>query len=821
MTSLAEAHQRVDQWLSARSWQAMPFQQQAWEAYLRGDSGLIHSPTGSGKTLAAWLGPLMEGMVLDGDDARPPDLRVLWITPMRALARDTRGHLERTVEELGVNWSVDLRTGDTSSQTRVRQRKRLPTALVTTPESLSLMLSYRGASRQLRSVRAVVVDEWHELMGSKRGVQLELCLAWLRRLNPGLRVWGLSATLGNLEQAMEVLVGPGRSGRLIESGERKQISIRALVPDNISRFPWAGHLGLHQLDSLQPSLHGDGACLLFTNTRAQAELWYEALVKARPDRLERIALHHGSIDRQVRTRVEEGLASGELDCVVSTSSLDLGVDFTPVDRVIQVGSPRGVARLVQRAGRSGHQPGRPSEVLCVASHAFELVEIAAARRAWQLGQVEQRLPVTGSLDVLIQHMVTLAAGDGLDVQALWQSLAGCHAYHQLSRAQFDWCLVFVTRGGPVLEHYPQFQRLMEVDGALRLDNRAQVQRHRMSVGTITSDHMMQVRFHRGGRIGSVEEAFVARLRPGDVFLFAGRALELVRVRDMTVWVRAASSSRSSVPRWQGGRLPLSSQLADSVRDILDEVADDVFRDEETRALMPLFEIQKRWSRVPRRQELLIERSRSREGDHLFIFPFAGRLANEGLAALVALRLARRKSATFHLSASDYGFELQAADIDQLDEADWRELLAPDNLEGDLNEALNAGELARRQFRDIARISGLVFSGYPGAGKSTRQIQISAGLLYDTLAEHDPDHGLIRQARREVLDQQLDMGRMRAALEAAQRQRIVLVDTERFSPLAFPLWSERQRHRLSTEKWHERVQRMLTTLEGAADDAAGC
>jgi len=381
-------------WFADQGRTPFGFQRRAWTAYLEGRSGLIHSPTGSGKTLAAWLGPL-----LDAATGQTPGLKVLWITPLRALARDTTEGLAAAVAGMGVGWRVEMRTGDTGQTARSRQRARPPDALVTTPESLSVMLSHPDAGTLLSGVRGIVVDEWHELLGSKRGVQLQLCLARLRRLAPGLRTWGLSATLGNLREAMEVLLGPGHEGELVRGEVPRDIRIRALVPPEVERFPWAGHLGTRLLPRVVEAIDGAGTTLFFTNTRSQAELWHEALVAARPDWRDRVALHHGSVDRTRREAVERGIAEGTLKCVVCTSSLDLGVDFSPVDQVIQVGSPKGVARLMQRAGRSGHRPGVPSEVLCVPTHAFELVEIAAARRAWEAGRIEARTPPVLCLDV--------------------------------------------------------------------------------------------------------------------------------------------------------------------------------------------------------------------------------------------------------------------------------------------------------------------------------------------------------------------------------------------------------------------------------------
>lgn len=803
-------------WFARQGWEPAAFQRATWGAYLEGGSGLVHSATGSGKSLAAWGGPLLEALA-DGD--HDPPLRVLWITPLRALAADTVSHLQAAADGVGLAWRVEKRTGDTGASVRARQRRQPPAALVTTPESLSLLLSYRRGGEAFRGLRAVVVDEWHELLGSKRGVQLELCLARLRALAPGLRIWGLSATLGNTAEARDVLLAGTGAGPLVRGSAQKRIRIRGLLPERHARFPWAGHLGVTLLPSVLEYLAQARSCLLFTNTRAQAELWFEAVLRARSDWLEGLGLHHGSIDRELRGRIEAGLRAGRFRCVVCTSSLDLGVDFSPVDRVVQVGSPKGVARLAQRAGRCGHQPGAESEVLCVPGHALELVEIAAARRAWQAGRIEARPPLRGCLDVLAQHLVTLAAGDGFEPDALLAEVRTTHAYRDLPDDAWQWVLDFVTGGGPVLQAYPDFRRVLRGDdGRYRIAGRGQAGRHRMGIGTITSDAAVAVRFQGGGHLGTVEESFVSRLRPGDTFLFAGRALELVRVRDMTAHVRRARGARRAVPRWQGGRLPLSTELAESVREILAEAREGILRDPETRAVADVLAVQQEWSALPGPRELLAERVRTREGEHLFLFPFAGRLVHEGLAALVAWRLGRRIPATFSITVNDYGFELLADRLPDLDEPGLRSLFDTANLVTDLLACVNASELARRQFRDIARIAGLVFQGYPGRGKSARQLQASSGLIYDTLARYDPDHRLLAQARDEVLERQLELQRLRRVLEAVAGWTVRYREPGRLTPLAFPLWADRLRNRLSTERWQDRVERMVARLEQAAGPA---
>lgn len=811
--------ERIADWFAARDWRILDFQRETWAAYAAGESGLIHAPTGTGKTLAAWFAALGDWLARADDATATPELAVLWITPLRALAADTTVHLQSSAAELGLNWTVERRTGDTKSHIKARQRKRLPSALVTTPESLSLLLSYAEYARAFARLECVVVDEWHELLSTKRGVQLELCLARLRALRPQLKTWGLSATLANLDDAGAALTG-GAPVRRIRGVVPAETVIEALLPDTIERFPWAGHLGTRLVAPVIAALEDARTTLLFTNTRSQAELWHQALLRARPDWIDQIALHHGSLDRGLRERVEAMIADGRLRCVVATSSLDLGVDFSPVDQVIQIGSPKGVARLLQRAGRSGHRPGVASRILCVPTHAFELVEIAAARRKAEAGEVEARTPLAGALDVLSQHVVTRALGStadgGVAADTLLAEVRSTRAYRDLGEAEWRWTLDFVTRGGAALAAYPDFQRVEMADGLLSVPDRRIARRHRMTMGTITSDAAMTVKFLRGGRLGTVEERFIAQLAPGDAFLFAGRMLELVRVRDLTAYVRAATRRQRNVPRWAGGRLAISGTLADAIRALLEEARDGRFESPEMAALADLLAVQRDWSALPAADELLVEHVTSREGRHWFFYPFAGRLAHEGLSALVAWRLARLHAATFRFSVNDYGFELVTRNRVDFSVDELRAALSPEGLVDDLMACLNAAELSKRAFRDIARIAGLVFSGYPGSHKSARQVQASSGLVFDVLTRYDSDNLLLDQARREVLERELEFDRVSAALARIQQQDLCLTRPPRLTPLGFPLWVERVASQVSNESWRDRVQRMTVQLEKAAD-----
>ena len=807
-------------WCTSRGWEAFPFQEDVWRACAAGTSGLVHAPTGTGKTLAAWLGALARSRAAD-----TAGLRVVWITPLRALAADTVAALEQPLDDLrkctwlSRRWRVGLRTGDTSAADRRRLKENWPEALVTTPESLSILLSLDDAHDIFASLDTVVVDEWHELLSTKRGVQTELALARLRALRPDLATWGLSATLPNLDEAVSALVGPGQAAaaEIVQACVPRRLTIDTLIPTPMERFPWAGHMGLRLLPQVIAAIDAVTTTLVFTNTRSQAERWFEAIQSARPDWKKLVALHHGSVDRDLRTQAEQGLKQGRLKCVVATSSLDLGVDFGPVEQVLQVGSPKGIARLLQRAGRSGHTPGATGRLVCVPTHALELVECAAARTAAEAGQVEPRRPLLAPLDCLAQHIVTIACSGGFREADLLTEVRSTHAYAALDDASWRWALDFAARGGPALAAYPDYARIIERFGRWYVASKAIARKHRMSIGTITADATVDVKWLRGSRLGTVEESFIARLNEGDRFLFAGKPLILFRFDGLNAWVkRARGSAALQVPRWNGGRMPLSTLLSSAVLDLV-RTADnsDAAIPAEARAVVPLFQTQARWSRLPDHETLLVEQWQGRDGHHTFIFPFAGRLVHEGLAALVAWRIASRRPTTLTFAATDWGFALSGREPLATDERTWRQLFSPANLLEDLLGCLNGTEMARRHFREIARVAGLV----SGAGRSSRQTQASAGLLYDVLLEHDGDNMLLAQARREVLEQQFEFQRLHEALDAIATKEIRILATPRISPLAFPIWAAFVQSRLTTQGWLERITAMATELEQAAAAAS--
>ncbi|QHI99110.1 ligase-associated DNA damage response DEXH box helicase [Xylophilus rhododendri] len=833
-------------WFSERGWKAFGFQKEVWKALAEGRSGLLHATTGAGKTYAVWLGALQAFSQRAAEGEEPGSRRrstpsvpltVLWITPMRALAADTLTALRRPLDELAgrhpgiARWTAGARTGDTDSGERSAQSRRLPTVLVTTPESLSLMLARADAQELLRGVELVVADEWHELLGNKRGVQLQLAIARIRGWNPALRVWGMSATLGNLQEAMETLLGPrqpGDEGVLVQGKIDKRLVVDTLLPGNAARFSWAGHLGLRMLPQVVAELDQSGTTLVFVNVRSQAELWYKAILEARPDWAGVLAIHHGSLDRGVRDWVEQGLKAGSLKAVVCTSSLDLGVDFLPVERVVQIGSPKGVARLLQRAGRSGHAPGRPSRITLVPTHSLEIIEAAAARAAIRAGHVERRSSPHQPVDVLAQHLVTVALGGGFEPEALYAEVRRTAAYRELPRAVWDWCLDFVSRGGPSLAAYPDYHRVApDEQGIWRLSDKRLARRHRSNIGTIVSDASMVVQIKNGARLGTMEESFLARLQPGDCFLFAGRVLEMVKIEQMTAYVKRATAGRPTVPRWNGSRMAISSVLAESLVEQMALAAAHRFDSPELKSVRPLLEVQQRWSALPTPGTLLAETLRTREGWHLFLYPFAGRHAHIGLASLFAWRAAQHEQGTFSIAINDYGLELISATP-----RDWAGLL-PDLLRLDdapgggehgalLQEvlaSLNATEMSRRRFREIARVSGLIFQSHPGERRSNRQLQASSQLFFEVFQKYDSDNMLLRQADEEVLSQELDIAQILGSLRKMRSQELVVKHLERPSPFAFPLMIELFREKLTNENLADRIARMVLQLEDAADGRA--
>ena len=824
----------IEAWFSRQGWTPMAFQRECWQSYLAGESGLLQVPTGSGKTYAAVMGPIAELLAERRTATQAPGrLHLLVITPLRALSRDLALAIKEPIQAMGWPLRVGIRNGDTSSHERTKQLRTPPEILITTPESLSVLLANPRAPQLFAGLQAVVLDEWHELMGSKRGSQCELCLGWLRRLQPALRTWAISATIGNLQEAAQAALGLGLTAsappRIVTAALQRDTAIRSLLPETIDGFPWGGHLGLRMYEQLVAGLDPAVSTLLFTNTRNQAERWHQCLRFACPEMEDALALHHSAIDRSEREAIEARVKSGELRWVVCTSSLDLGVDFQPVERVVQIGSAKNLARLLQRAGRSAHCPGGTSQVLFMPTNALELLEVSAMRRGLSDGLVEHRRPPLLPLDVLLQHLTTLACGPGFEPAAELATVRRCWSFRALSDDQWQWCLQMLEHGGACLGAYPRYRKLVRcepgsdelaAEGALyryRVLDKAITRLHRFNIGTITADRAVTVRFVRGAVLGHVEEAFISRLKPGEVFFFAGRQLEFVRLREMTAQVKATTRKSSTVPAWAGGQMALSDLLSQQLRDEVDRCSQGTLDSPELQALEPLLQRQADLSSLPKADQLLLEVCRSREGSHLFVYPFEGRFVHEGLGFLWAWRLARHRTSTITVSVNDYGFELLAPKgypFEELIELHGDALLDVEHLDADLEQAVNLSELCRRRFRAIAQVSGLISQSMPGQNKTGGQLQISAALLFDVFRKHEPDHLLLEQARREVLEEQLERHRLQAALERMASSQWLLERIPRPGPLAFPLLVERLNNRLSNESLLERVQRLISEAQRA-------
>ncbi len=802
-------------WFESNGWTPFEFQLEAWEAYLAGCSGLVNAPTGSGKTYSLLVPILLEFLRDHPKKPKNTGLRAIWITPIRALSKEIEFAANKAIEGMGLPWKAGIRSGDTSVAKRQRQRERPPEFLITTPESLHLLLASKGYAEYFSNLNSIIVDEWHELMGSKRGVQMELALSRLKRIAPGLKVWGISATIGNMEQAMEVLLGDyykQKNTKIIRANIRKKTEIISIFPDEVERMPWAGHLGIQLLSKVIPIVKESKSTLIFTNTRSFAEIWYQKMLDMAPELSGQIAMHHGSISQQLRHWVEDQLHAGNLKAVVCTSSLDLGVDFRPVETVIQVGSPKGVARFLQRGGRSGHQPGATSRIYFLPTNSLELTEGAALREAMNRGIIEERIPYVRSFDVLIQYLITLAVSDGFVAAEVLNEIRGTFSYASVSDEEFQWLLSFITTGGQSLTAYNEYRKVAFENGVYFVDNRMIAMRHRLSIGTIVGDNSLLIKFVSGKYLGMIEEYFIAALNPGDVFWFAGRALELVRVKDNEAHVRKSKKKSGRVPSWQGGRMPLSSQLSEMIRFKIDEAAKSHESDAEMKFIKPLMEFQRTRSYLPARDEFLVEYFHTNEGYHVLMYPFEGRNVHEGMAALVAYRMSRIQPITFSIAMNDYGFELLSDQEIPIYEAIETNVLGSDDLLKDIQASINSTEMAKRKFRDIAAISGLVFKGYPGKPVKDKHIQSSSQLFFNVFHEYESHNLLLLQAYEEVMDFQLEEGRLRTALDRISHQKIIIKEPDKPTPFAFPIMVDRTREKLTSEKLADRIKRMMLDWE---------
>lgn len=797
------------EWFKKLGWTPFQFQVDAWQAYQNGKSGLVNAPTGSGKTYSLLVPILLESKNDPAPKSKGP--RSVWITPIRALGKEIELSANEAIDGMQIAWKVGVRSGDTSTRERAKQKETPPQFLITTPESLHLLLSQKGYPEYFKNLKSIVIDEWHELIGSKRGVLVELALSRLKVIAPGLKVWGISATIGNMDQAVEVLIGNTFTSdeiEIIKANIEKKIEIISIFPDEVEKMPWAGHLGIQLLEKVIPIINQSSSTLIFTNTRSFAEIWYQKLLARAPELSGVLAMHHGSISAKIRTWVEDQLHEGKLKAVVCTSSLDLGVDFRPVETIIQVGSPKGVARFLQRAGRSGHQPGATSKIYFLPTNSLELAEAAGLREAMKRKIVEDRIPYIRSFDVLIQYLITLAVSDGFFAATIYEEVKSTSSFSSITEEEWIWCLNFIATGGAALTAYDEYRKVISQNGFYQVENKQIAYKHRLSIGTIVGDTLMHIKLTSGKYLGTIEEYFISRLHVGDVFWFAGKSLELVRIKEMEAHVRPSKKKSGKVPSWQGGRMPLSSQLSEMIRLKIDEAATKSETDNEMKFLRPLMDLQRSRSHLPTQTEFLIEYFQSSEGYHVVMYPFEGRNVHEGLGALVAYRISKIKPITFSIAMNDYGFELLSDQPIPIEEAVEINVLGIEGLSTDILASINSTEMARRKFRDIAAIAGLVFKGMPGKKVKEKHLQSSSQLFFNVFHEYESDNLLLLQAYEEVMDFQLEEARLRKALDRIEQQKIIITHPEKPTPFSFPIIVDRTREKLTSEKIEDRIKKMI-------------
>ncbi|MCH7399486.1 ligase-associated DNA damage response DEXH box helicase [Belliella sp. DSM 107340] len=807
---------QANKYFNSKGWKPFPFQEETWKDYLDGKSGLLNAPTGSGKTFALWMPVISEYINKNPSTWQKPQkngLQIIWVTPLRALAQDIALAMQEVCNQISLPWRVEVRNGDTSDKQKQAQKRNPPECLVTTPETLHILLAQKDNSKLFQDLKAIVIDEWHELLGNKRGVQVQLALAFIKsRLKEPLKIWGISATIGNLEEACMILLGKEAENHIVKAEIDKKIDLKTVYPDELEKYPWSGHLGIQLIDKVIPIIEEKSSVLLFTNTRAQTEIWYQRIMEKRPDWAGWVAIHHGSLDQSVRTWVEESLHLGKLKLVVCTSSLDLGVDFRPVEAVIQIGSPKGVARFVQRAGRAGHRPGVASEIYFVPTNSLELVEAAALRQAVTTGEMESIPCPILTFDVLIQFLVTLAVGEGFFPKSLFEIVKSTFSFSTITENEFQWALSFITQGGESLQSYEEFSKVeIQEDGLYKVTDRKTAMRHRLSMGTIVSDPMLKVKLMNGAFLGMIEEYFISKLKPGDRFFFSGRSLEFLKIKVQLVQVRLSTKKTKNIPAYMGGRISLTSKLAGKIRAILEDASNGILATEEIEFIAPLLELQQKLSLIPDDNTFLIEKNISKEGYHVYFYPFEGRMVHEILGALVAYRISVSYPITFSIAMNDYGFELLSDSDIPIEDILEEDLFTEKGLLDDIISCINESEMSKRKFRDIATISGLVFQGYPGKPMKFKHLQSNSSILFGVFEEYDSENLLLKQAQREVLDMQMDRYQIQEVIRKINRQRIIVKKPGQFTPFSFPIMVDRLRATLSSENLEDRIAKMKANL----------
>lgn len=802
-----QGYQIIQNWMEEKGHSPFSFQAQTWERYHNNFSGMVVAPTGFGKTFSVFLAVVID--YLNHPEKHKKGLKLIWVSPLRSLAKDLAKAMTTVVDEIGLDWEVAVRNGDTPTNIRRKQEGFMPDVLLTTPETLHLLFSQKKNSRWFKNVNCIAVDEWHELLGSKRGVLIELAIARIRSLSPKLRIWGITATIGNLEEAKDVLIPyRGLKTTMIKAKEKKKIEIISVLPDEVEELSWAGHLGKKMSAKIIPIIYENNTTLIFTNTRNQSELWYQIIIEEAPDLIGQIAIHHGSIAKKQRNFIEDAISEGILKAVVCTSSLDLGVDFKPVDCVIQIGSAKGIARFLQRAGRSGHSPFETSKMYAVPTHSLQLIEVAAVKEAIKQNEIEARYPYVLTYDILVQFLVTLAVGEGFKADETFALVKEVHAFNYLTKEDFNLCMHFITQGGNTLKAYEEFHKVVvDDDGFYRVKSRRIAMMHRMNIGVIVGEVMLYVKYFSGGYIGMVEEFFISKLKKGEAFVIGGKVVEMQQIKDMTVLVKRSKSKKAITPSWLGGRLPLTSYLTHFLRLKLSDAISAKKSEKELTFLYPLLKRQESKSHIPKHDEFLTELIKTRDGFHLFMYPFEGRLVHEIMATLIAYRISQIKPLTFTIAQNDYGFELLSDQEIPIHDKNIDSILSKENLLQDIVASINASEMASRKFRDIAVIAGLVIQSQPGNKKSNKSLQSSSGLIFRVLNEHEPTNLLLKQAYNEVFDYELEKVRLQKAFQRISDSKIILKKAKDFTPLSFPLKVDSLRGTMSNEALSKRIQRI--------------
>ena len=796
------------QFFESQNWKPFLFQKKCWKHVLDGQSGLLNAPTGSGKTYAL-LAPILQTLHHNPSE----HFQAIWVCPIRALTKEIHHAAQRMIQALKLNVQAEVRTGDTTTSRKQLHWKKPPDLLITTPESIHVLLSKQGYSTKMQGLKYIVVDEWHDMMGTKRGVQVELAMTRIHALNPTSILWGISATIGNIEEAIQVLLATKKEPIFVRANIKKKISVTSIIPKDIHSFPWAGYLGIRMLKQVIPVIKKHTTTLIFTNTRSQCEIWYQQILEASPDLAGLMAMHHSSIAEEQRHWVEDSLKQGKLKVVVCTSSLDLGVDFHQVDGIIQIGGPKGVARFVQRAGRSGHKPGASSKIYFAPTHALELVEALALKQAIKNNIVEPCYPMYRCFDVLVQYMMTLAISEGFCPDTLYKEILQAHCYETVTTEEWQWCVNYLISGSDALQAYDEYKKLgLDSGGIVRPLNQKVAKHHRLSIGTIVSDQLLVVRYMNGRKLGNIEETFIAQLNPGTTFWFTGKALLLNHIKGDDVYVEPSKKPKGRVPSWLGSRMSLSSEMADELRYVISESNSLLKNTLEIKCLKPLLETQLKYSVLPKKNQLLVEKLHSADGYHIFIYPFEGRVAHEGLGGLIAYRLSKNNNITFSIAMNDYGIEILSDKKINLVLEDVKSLFDSKHLRNDLDASINKLEMARRRFREIAAISGLTFQGYPSQRKRAKHLQSSSAMLFDVFSDYDDKNLLYRQSYEEAMILQYEESRIRKVLQRMEAQEHLLVELEKPSLLSFPILVDRKRDRISSEKLSDQIHKMQIDIQ---------